>query len=151
MIDYCEPLIFDTVEEMENYIIDYSDKLKLNGTIIYVKETKKAYLYDGEVVREISKDESTDFDYNFQKSYDNDIAFVYDNLLNEFESYQNKISRRTTFIFVLILILIISILITIYGNYNRDIQLLQEIDRLEQKIEFLEEEKSEEQNILEFM
>ena len=151
MIDYCEPLIFDTVEEMENYIIDYSDKLKLNGTIIYVKESKKAYLYDGEVVREISKDESTDFDYNFQKSYDNDIAFVYDNLLNEFESYQNKISRRTTFIFVLILILIISILITIYGNYNRDIQLLQEIDRLEQKIEFLEEEKSEEQNILEFM
>ena len=79
------------------------------------------------------------------------IAFVYDNLLNEFESYQNKISRRTTFIFVLILILIISILITIYGNYNRDIQLLQEINRLEQKIEFLEEEKSEEQNILEFM
>lgn len=151
MVDYCEPLIFDTVEEMENYIIDYSDKLKLNGTIIYVKETKKAYLYDGEVVREISKDESSDFDYNFQKSYDNDIAFVYDNLLNEFESYQNKISRRTTFIFVLILILIISILITIYGNYNRDIQLLQEIDRLEQKIEFLEEEKSEEQNILEFM
>lgn len=151
MIDYCEPLIFDTVEEMENYIIDYSDKLKLDGTIIYVKETKKAYLYDGEVVREISKDESSDFDYNFQKSYGNDIAFVYDNLLNEFESYQNKISRRTTFIFVLILILIISILITIYGNYNRDIQLLQEIDRLEQKIEFLEEEKSEEQNILEFM
>lgn len=151
MVDYCEPLIFDTVEEMENYIIDYSDKLKLDGTIIYVKETKKAYLYDGEVVREISKDESSDFDYNFQKSYDNDIAFVYDNLLNEFESYQNKISRRTTFIFVLILILIISILITIYGNYNRDIQLLQEIDRLEQKIEFLEEEKSEEQNILEFM
>ena len=151
MIDYCEPLIFDTVEEMENYIIDYSDKLKLDGTIIYVKESKKAYLYDGEVVREISKDESSDFDYNFQKSYGNDIAFVYDNLLNEFESYQNKISRRTTFIFVLILILIISILITIYGNYNRDIQLLQEIDRLEQKIEFLEEEKSEEQNILEFM
>lgn len=151
MVDYCEPLIFDTVEEMENYIIDYSDKLKLYGTIIYVKETKKAYLYDGEVVREISKDESSDFDYNFQKSYGNDIAFVYDNLLNEFESYQNKISRRTTFIFVLILILIISILITIYGNYNRDIQLLQEIDRLEQKIEFLEEEKSEEQNILEFM
>ena len=151
MVDYCEPLIFDTVEEMENYIIDYSDKLKLNGTIIYVKETKKAYLYDGEVVREISKDESSGFDYNFQKSYDNDIAFVYNNLLNEFESYQNKISRRTTFIFVLILILIISILITIYGNYNRDIQLLQEIDRLEQKIEFLEEEKSEEQNILEFM
>lgn len=151
MVDYCEPLIFDTVEEMENYIIDYSDKLKLDGTIIYVKETKKAYLYDGEVVREISKDESSDFDYNFQKSYDNDIAFVYDNLLNEFESYQNKISRRTTFIFVLILILIISILITIYGNYNRDIQLLQEINRLEQKIEFLEEEKSEEQNILEFM
>ena len=151
MVDYCEPLIFDTVEEIENYIIDYSDKLKLDGTIIYVKETKKAYLYDGEVVREISKDESSDFDYNFQKSYDNDIAFVYDNLLNEFESYQNKISRRTTFIFVLILILIISILITIYGNYNRDIQLLQEIDRLEQKIEFLEEEKSEEQNILEFM
>lgn len=151
MIDYCEPLIFDTVEEMENYIIDYSDKLKLDGTIIYVKEIKKAYLYDGEVVREISKDESSDFDYNFQKSYGNDIAFVYDNLLNEFESYQNKISRRTTFIFVLILILIISILITIYGNYNRDIQLLQEIDRLEQKIEFLEEEKSEEQNILEFM
>lgn len=151
MVDYCEPLIFDTVEEMENYIIDYSDKLKLDGTIIYVKETKKAYLYDGEVVREISKDESSDFDYNFQKSYNNDIAFVYDNLLNEFESYQNKISRRTTFIFVLILILIISILITIYGNYNRDIQLLQEIDRLEQKIEFLEEEKSEEQNILEFM
>ena len=151
MVDYCEPLIFDTVEEMENYIIDYSDKLKLDGTIIYVKEIKKAYLYDGEVVREISKDESSDFDYNFQKSYDNDIAFVYDNLLNEFESYQNKISRRTTFIFVLILILIISILITIYGNYNRDIQLLQEIDRLEQKIEFLEEEKSEEQNILEFM
>ena len=151
MVDYCEPLIFDTVEEMENYIIDYSDKLKLDGTIIYVKETKKAYLYDGEVVREISKDESSDFDYNFQKSYDNDIAFVYDNLLNEFESYQNKISRRTTFIFVLILILIISILITTYGNYNRDIQLLQEINRLEQKIEFLEEEKSEEQNILEFM
>lgn len=151
MVDYCEPLIFDTVEEMENYIIDYSDKLKLDETIIYVKETKKAYLYDGEVVREISKDESSDFDYNFQKSYDNDIAFVYDNLLNEFESYQNKISRRTTFIFVLILILIISILITIYGNYNRDIQLLQEINRLEQKIEFLEEEKSEEQNILEFM
>lgn len=151
MVDYCEPLIFDTVEEMENYIIDYSDKLKLDGTIIYVKETKKAYLYDGEVVREINKDESSDFDYNFQKSYNNDIAFVYDNLLNEFESYQNKISRRTTFIFVLILILIISILITIYGNYNRDIQLLQEIDRLEQKIEFLEEEKSEEQNILEFM
>lgn len=151
MVDYCEPLIFDTVEEMENYIIDYSDKLKLDGTIIYVKETKKAYLYDREIVREISKDESSDFDYNFQKSYDNDIAFVYDNLLNEFESYQNKISRRTTFIFVLILILIISILITIYGNYNRDIQLLQEINRLEQKIEFLEEEKSEEQNILEFM
>lgn len=50
-----------------------------------------------------------------------------------------KLNRKIMFIFLLLAIMNAALIITIYGNYNRDEQLLQEIEMLEQKIYDLED------------
>lgn len=155
--------VFNTKKEMLEFVKNNNNELH-EGMVLYTLEQYKKYYYNGKTINEmvdvditgkipISQLPSRPDDLN-DEYIQYETSFFNDNNIDEdTEDGQDKNKKIILFIFILIIIMNIAILITIFGNYNRDKQLLQEIERLERKIDEIEDYTNYQDGIyeLEFM